>query len=98
MDELGHYTVANLGDSRAYHISTDGKWTQISYDHSLINEMVKHGEAQAGMEYSSIYQALEHCLITNSMEDMFTQHNYYHRGEIGLGEAILLCSDGRITT
>lgn len=94
MDEMGRYAVANLGDSRAYHISADGKWTQISYDHSLINEMIKNGEAQAGVEYSGIYQALEHCLIADSMEDTFTQHIHYHRGEIGSGEAILLCSDG----
>lgn len=92
--ETGGYTVANLGDSRAYHIGANGKWRQVSYDHSLINKMIQNGEAQSGVEYSGIYQVLEHCLIADPMEDTLMQHIHYHHGEIRPGEAVLLCSDG----
>lgn len=95
LDETGQYSVCNLGDSRAYHISANGKWTQISHDHSLINSMIARGEAQAGVDYSQIYQTLEYGLIKDEMESEVCEHIFYqHNRVLQTGEAMLLCSDG----
>ncbi len=37
------FVVANIGDSRGY-LYRNGHLVQITEDHSLVNELVKHGE------------------------------------------------------
>jgi PPM family protein phosphatase len=82
-------TIANVGDSRAYHVSRGGI-TQITTDHSVVKGLVS-----AGMITSE--QAREHPLrncITQAVgtdeiveADLFMNH-------LALGDSLLLCSDG----
>lgn len=37
------FVIANIGDSRGYHY-TEGRLSQVTEDHSLVNELVKSGE------------------------------------------------------
>jgi len=81
--------VANIGDSRAYHITPLGI-SQITKDHSVVEEMIDRGEITR-------FEAHRHPsknLITRAvgasmyeMTDIFTQN-------IDKDDLILLCSDG----
>ena len=82
-------TIINEGDSRAYHISTDGI-TLVTRDHSLVEDLVRRGEltreeAKHHPNKNLITRALgaEPVLMT----DCFRQ-------ELAEGEYLLLCSDG----
>lgn len=83
--------VANVGDSRAYRISTDGHWQQLSHDHTILNDMIASGEAEAGLEYARMYQDLAHCLVADE-EDDFRVH--FCQSPFFPGDSMLLCSDG----
>ena len=87
-----HCKVINVGDSRVYRIAADGKWQQLSHDHTLINTMITRGEAEAGKEYASFYHCLDSCLVADDEETDFL----VHRTEVPFlsGDALLLCSDG----
>ena len=84
--------ICNVGDSRAYHISADGKWQQVSHDHTVLADLIEQGEADASQEYAHIYNALAHCLIADEEEANFNIHT--HSFPMQPGETILLCSDG----
>ena len=83
------YYVANIGDSRAYHISS-GKAERITRDHSLVEEMVDRGtltqeQARSHPQKNVITRAIG--IATEVKCDVF-------EGAIKKGEFILLCSDG----
>ena len=42
--DSGKVYVAHVGDSRAYIISADGKLTQLTRDHSMVQDLVESGE------------------------------------------------------
>lgn len=81
--------IANVGDSRAYHI-TNGSISQITKDHSAVQELVDSGhitERQAKIHPNKniITRAIG---IEPEIEfDLFTQ-------ELQKGDVIVLCSDG----
>ncbi len=81
--------VANIGDSRAYHITSNGM-TRITTDHSLVSEMVMMGEITP-------VQAHHHPsrnLITRALGvDKSVKCDLYNLA-VSAGEYILLCSDG----
>lgn len=82
-------SVVNVGDSRAYHFR-DGACTQITRDHSLVEEMVRQGlitkeEARHHPRKNVITQAVG--LGYRLKSDTFTV-------ELREGDRILLCSDG----
>lgn len=87
----GFCDVVNVGDSRAYLISASGEWRQLSYDHTILNELIERGEAEAGKAYAEMYKGLAHCLVADYEED-FPIH--YQRIKLKKGDTILLCSDG----
>lgn len=84
--------IANVGDSRAYRISANGEWQQLSHDHTILNDMIASGEAEAGHEYARLYQGLSHCLVADHEEEGFA----VHCGQFPFlpGDSLLLCSDG----
>ncbi|HQV42140.1 MAG TPA: protein phosphatase 2C domain-containing protein [Moraxellaceae bacterium] len=84
--------VINTGDSRAYRISSECHWEQLSHDHTILNEMIASGQAQAGQEYAGIYQGLAHCLVADDEEDDFAIH--CRQFTLLTGDSVLLCSDG----
>ncbi len=85
--------VCNVGDSRCYHITAEGIH-QITRDHSVVENMVAHGEITPA-------QARRHPqrnLITRALgpdesvkTDTFTVD--WHKGE-----CLLLCTDGLVNT
>ncbi|MBQ2865502.1 MAG: Stp1/IreP family PP2C-type Ser/Thr phosphatase [Clostridia bacterium] len=82
-------TIANVGDSRAYHISEDGI-TQLTTDHSLINEMIQQGSITP-------LEAVSHPVknvITRALGVEPSVKCDTYTAEIKSGEYILLCSDG----
>ncbi len=81
--------VANIGDSRGY-IMHGGQLTQITVDHSLVNELVKKGditeqEAQNSPQNNIITRAIG--VSTEAKADV----NQFH---IKQGDQLLLCTDG----
>ena len=84
--------IVNVGDSRAYMITACGNWTQLSHDHTILNDLIETGEADPEIEYAQMYGGLAHCLIADDEEDGFSAH---HRSTPFLaGDSLLLCSDG----
>jgi len=85
--------VANIGDSRAYLINADGI-TQISRDHSVVEDMVQRGEI-------SRLEARSHPsrnLITRALgPDAQAQADTFVL-DWQAGDHILLCSDGLVNT
>ena len=88
----GRCYICNVGDSRAYRISVNGRWQQVSHDHTLLAEFIEQGQAQIGQSYAGIYDALAQCLIADSNENDF--RIFTTSFVLQAGETILLCSDG----
>jgi len=81
--------VANIGDSRMYHV-TKSKITQITKDHSVIEDMIERGEITRKQARSHPSRNLiTRALGTSNYElpDIFYLN-------LGVGDFILLCSDG----
>ncbi len=81
--------LANVGDSRAY-VFSEGELAQITYDHSLAEERMRHGEMT---EEEAAVHPQRHILtralgVSSEVEaDMWEL-------ELGVGDRVLLCSDG----
>jgi PPM family protein phosphatase len=81
--------LANVGDSRAYVLS-DGRLTQVTDDHSLAEERMRHGEMT---EAEAAVHPQRHILtralgVSSEVEtDMWELH-------LRSGDRVLLCSDG----
>ena len=81
--------VANVGDSRAYLINRQ-KMTQITHDHSWVEEQVRVG-------LLTPEQALRHPqrnLVTRALGSRPSVEVDLFEGEIDAGDTLLLCSDG----
>jgi serine/threonine protein phosphatase PrpC len=82
--------VANVGDSRAYLINSSKGITQITEDHSWVEEQVRAG-------LLTPEQALRHPqrnLVTRALGSRTSVDVDLFEGEIGEGDTLLLCSDG----
>ena len=84
--------IVNVGDSRAYMITASGNWTQLSHDHTILNDFIETGEADPKIEYAQMYGGLAHCLIADNEEDVFSAH--HSSAPFLAGASLLLCSDG----
>lgn len=80
--------VANIGDSRLYVMGD--KLTQITEDHSLVEEMVKKGEIRKEEARSHPNKNI----ITRALGTNKTVVADYFELELEEGNIILLCSDG----
>ncbi|RVU71648.1 MULTISPECIES: Stp1/IreP family PP2C-type Ser/Thr phosphatase [Lactobacillus] len=81
--------IAHLGDSRGYSYA-DGKFTQLTEDHSLVNELVKMGQitkeqAKHHPQKNIITQALG---VSSTIDPEFTTI------KLNDNDIILLCTDG----
>ena len=84
-------TVVNVGDSRAY-LYQQGQLSQLTADHSLVEEMVRSGELSA--EEAAVHpqrHILTRALGIDSDVEVDVWHVPPHAGD-----RILLCSDGLI--
>ena len=81
--------IAHLGDSRAYSYA-DGKFIQLTEDHSLVNELVKMGQITKE-------QAKHHPqknIITQALGVSSTIDPEFDTIELNENDTILLCTDG----
>ena len=86
---LGRYLqVANVGDSRLYVIND--KITQITRDHSLVEEMVRLG----GIDRETARTSLDKNIITRAIGATETVDIDFFNVELSLGDTVLMCSDG----
>jgi PPM family protein phosphatase len=86
----GEVFVANVGDSRAY-LLHDQTMTQLSYDHSIVGEMVRAGK----MTPVEALQSKLRNRLTQSLSPMrqdITPH--LSRAAFGNGDTLVLCTDG----
>lgn len=85
--EKGRAILVNVGDSRAYHVTTDGI-EQVTTDQSLVQELVEQGtiEPEAADDHPQ-KNVLSQALGT----DESVQPDTY---EVNIEGTILLCSDG----
>lgn len=82
-------TIANVGDSRAYGISSEGIH-QITTDHSLVQMMVDRGELAP--EQAKSYPGKN--FITRAIgTEPFVMCDLFHQ-DVARGDFLLLCSDG----
>ena len=84
--------VANVGDSRAYLFSPDGTISQITVDHSWVQQQMQAGVLT--QEQAAVHPWRK--MITSSLggPDM-PEVDIFHRS-LHIGEQILLCSDGLV--
>jgi PPM family protein phosphatase len=88
----GYLTVGHVGDSRAY-LVRDGELSQITSDHSLVEEMVRGGELTP--EQAEVHP--QRSIITRALGiDPQVAVDQYPI-ELQPGDRILLCSDGLST-
>ena len=88
----GHMVVGHVGDSRAY-LVRDGELSQITDDHSLVEEMVRSGELTP--EQAEVHP--RRSVITRALGiDPQVEVDEYPI-ELQPGDRILFCSDGLTT-
>lgn len=81
--------VANIGDSRGY-IYHDGLLTQITIDHSLVNELVKNGDLSEDAARVSPQKNIITRAIGISQDAQIEVNSF----PVKPGDLFLLCSDG----
>ena len=94
----GGALIAHIGDSRVYHIrpGRDANDTNIlfqTYDHSLVNNLIKIGEltpeeAKHSRQRNVITRAMQPGMERRSKADI------HHTADIRSGDYFMLCSDG----
>jgi protein phosphatase len=82
--------VAHVGDSRCYLCRGDTLY-QLTRDHSLVDEMVRHGVLSAKQAAG---HHLRH-LVTNALGGGYSDVKVeVHKLKLESGDVVLLCSDG----
>ena len=84
--------ILSVGDSRAYLIDAQGKWQQITQDHSILSELLSDFPDKKEEDFATIYGGVSSCLVADYSE--FQDKIFYQEIEIQQGESLLLCSDG----
>lgn len=86
--EDGTMYVANVGDSRLYHI--DDKITQITRDHSLVAEMVRKGS----ISEQAARMHPDKNIITRAIGASAGVDIDFFEVELNHGDVVLMCTDG----
>ncbi len=81
--------IVNIGDSRAYSYSDDGTFRQLTVDHTLVNDMLMHGEITP--EEAENYPRRN--VLTNALGVWETVRSDIDT-HLEKMSGILLCSDG----
>ena len=93
IDQITRKTkILSVGDSRAYLIDAQGKWQQITQDHSILSELLADFPDKKEEDFATIYGGVYSCLVADYSE--FQDKIFYQEIEIQQGESLLLCSDG----
>jgi protein phosphatase len=89
----GEFSIANVGDSRAYLISADGI-RRITDDHSFVAEAMKRGQSEEEAMQTPWRDALTRSIGTDEQVDVDVFGPFPLRDD----SAILICSDGLYKT
>ena len=81
--------VGHLGDSRVY-MMRDGKFSQVTRDHSLLQEQIDSGLITAEQAKTAAHKHL----VTKALGIDWTVEPEIHEYEVKVGDIYLLCSDG----
>jgi protein phosphatase len=81
--------IVNVGDSRAYHI-TGSKITQITKDHSVVEDMIDRGD----LTRSEASSHPSRNLITRVLGTAAESEPDFFFNNLATGDFLLLCSDG----
>ncbi len=83
-------TIVHVGDSRAYHLSADGVLSQLTHDHSLVNELIRRGQL------SSVEAAVhpQRHVLTRSLGTLPNVAVDCRVWPWAPGDLFLVCSDG----
>ena len=81
--------IASIGDSRIYNLSS-GKLTQITKDHTLVQELVDSGSIN---ESEAKTHPIAH-MLTRSLGPIEKIEAQYFEQEVVEGDRYLICSDG----
>ena len=93
IDQITHKAkILSIGDSRAYLIDAQGKWQQITQDHSILSELLTDFPDKKEEDFATIYGGVASCLVADYSE--YQDKIFYQEIEIQQGESLLLCSDG----
>lgn len=84
-----YFLCAHVGDSRIYRLR-DGKFSQLTEDHSLATEMVARGE----LHPSDVATFPQRHVITRSIGIEWEVEPSLEIGKLEKGDRYLLCSDG----
>lgn len=84
--------IVNSGDSRAYLLRGNDSSRRLSRDHSELQNLLDSGEAEAGVAYASVYDALSDCLVAGPYAEDFAVH--HETTQLASGDRLILCSDG----
>ena len=81
--------IVNIGDSRAYTWNYDGRLVQVTMDHTLVNDMLLHGELT--LEEAKTFPRRN--VLTNALGvwESVRSDIDFHQEQI---DGLLLCSDG----
>lgn len=84
------YFLASVGDSRGYRVNDEGVFQQLTVDHTMVTDLIRHGsikpaEAENHPLASRLTRAIG--LYPQVQVDVLS-------GEINPGESLFLCSDG----
>lgn len=82
--------VAHVGDSRAYHISADGVLSQLTDDHSLVNELIRRGQ----LSPSEAAGHPQRHILTRSLGTLPNVAVDCKAWAWVPGDLLLICSDG----
>lgn len=81
--------IAHVGDSRAY-LLHDGELSQLTRDHSLVEELIRHGEiTEEEAQFHPMKNIITMALgVEETIQPSFTETVF------SAGDSLLLCSDG----
>ena len=57
--------ILSVGDSRAYLIDAQGKWQQITQDHSILSELLTDFPDKKEEDFATIYGGVSSCLVAD---------------------------------
>ena len=86
----GTMYIGNVGDSRAYFLTSDGRFWQLTEDHSLVNEQIRSGT----LDPENMDEFVGKNIITRSVGYEPSVVCDIYKRRLSAGEKYLFCSDG----
>jgi len=88
--DLERLVIAHVGDSRAYMLRRAGEFTQLTYDHSYVNELVRRGQLAPE---EAAHHPQRHLLLRalGTVPEVVVESKEWSWSE---GDLLLVCSDG----